>query len=508
MDIEKGAAASPAAAAPLMRLRDVNFAMAGLVMSLFVASLSNLIVLTALPRIVAELHGNQASYTWIVSASMLTMTVCMPIWGRLADVIDKKRLIQCSVLGYVGASAFAGFAGSTEVIIACRVAIGVCASGIVILMQAIAVQITTPRHRARWIGYQGAAISVATVGAPTLGGVIAEHLGWRWCFFLAIPVAILSVAILQRSLRLPPRGATSPRIDWAGALLVAGTTITLLLWVSLFGPRMGWASLPALSALGGGCVLLALCIAVERRVAAPILPLDLLRIRDVRLGILGSFATGFAFFSSAVFLAIFLQVGRGFSPQVAGLMAAPEAAATLLSALAASRFIARHGRYRIWLIGGASMVLIGFTLLSTIGTTTPLLLIGLCVALIGGGLGMVAENLTLVVQTSVPAERAGSAGAMVAFFRMIGGVSAVAALGTLLSYRVVTYTHAHGLAFDTTSSLPRLAALPDSTRAILEAAYASGVAWLYLACVPVAGVLLGCVCLLGNRVLEPEKPSD
>jgi len=491
-----------------MSLRDVNLSMAGLTMALFVAALSNLIVLTALPRIVADLHGNQPAYTWIISASMLTMTVCMPIWGRMSDVVDKKRLIQASVFGYVLASACAGLAASTEVIIGCRIAIGGCASGIIILMQAIAAQITTPRHRAKWIGYQGAAMSVATVGAPTLGGIIAEHLGWRWCFFLAIPVAIVSIGMLQRTLHLPARNATRPRIDWLGALLVAGSVVTLLLWVSLFGPRNGWSSASALFSLIGGCILLVACIAVERRVTAPILPLDLLRTRDVLLGIIGSYATGFAFFSSAVFLALFLQVGRGFSPQVAGLMAGPEALATLLASLISSRFIAHHGRYRRWLIGGAAMVVLGFVLLSTIGTQTPLVFIGLCVALIGGGLGMVAENLTLVVQTSVAAGRVGSAGALVAFFRMIGGVSAVAGLGTLLSYRVVTYTHAHGLALDAGSSLPKLSVLPPASRLILEAAYASGAAWLYLACVPVAAALLACVFLLSNRTLDAEKSAS
>ena len=433
---------------PDMGLRAVNLSMAGLTMSLFVASLSNLIVLTALPRIVADLHGNQTDYTWIVSASMLTMTVCMPIWGRLSDVVNKKLAIQASVLGYVAASMCAGLAGSTELIIACRAVIGICASGIIILMQAIAAQIATPRHRAKWIGYQGAAMSFATVGAPTLGGIIAEHLGWRWCFFLAIPIAVFAIGMLQRNLHLPPRHTRPPRIDWAGAVLVAAAIVTLLLWVSLFGPRHGWGSPSALLSLAIGISLLVLCILVERRVTAPILPLDLLRHREVRLGIIAAGATGVAFYTSAVFLAVFLQIGRGFSPQVAGLMAAPEALAALSAALISSRFIARHGRYRRWLIGGAMLVMLGFVLLSTVGTQTSLILVGACVALIGGGLGMAAENLVLVVQTSVAPAQAGAAAALVNFSRMIGGVASVAGLGTLLSHRVVSYTDAHGLAFD------------------------------------------------------------
>lgn len=505
--IDGGAVALPITTpAGPMSLRAVNWAMAALTMSLFTAAMSNMIVLTALPRIVADLHGNQASYTWIVTGSMLTMTVCMPIWGRISDLVNKKLLIQLSVLVYVLASMCAGLAGSTGVIIACRVVIGLCASGIIVLMQAIAAEIATPRHRARWIGYQGAVISVATVGAPALGGFIAEQFGWRWCFFLAIPIAILSITMLQRTLRLPvQRVHRDVSIDWAGAALVAISIVTLVVWLSILGPVQGWSSLPAMLGLAAGLAAMFVCILVERRMPVPILPLDLLVLRDVRLGVIAAYATGFAFFGSAVFLAIFLQVGRGFSPQVAGLMALPEAMAALLSSLVSSRFIARSGRYRRWMIGGASLVCVGFMLLATVDTHTGLPFVGLCVALIGGGLGMVSENLVLVVQTAVNAQRVGAAGALVNFFRMAGGISCVAGMGALLSWRVALYASGRGLSYDAASSMPDLSSLPLLTRTILETAYAQGVATIFLACVPVAATLLSCVFLLRARELDAEN---
>ena len=490
------------------RLREIDLAMAGLTISLFVAHLSNLVVLTALPRIVGDLHGSQASYTWIITASMTMMTVCMPIWGRLSETIDRKRAIQAAVLCYIASSMCAGFAHATWVIIAARAAIGICASGIIVLMQAIAAEIATPRHRARWIGYQGAVIAVATVGAPTLGGFVAQHFGWRWCFFIAVPVALLSIAMVQRTLHLPARERGGrAAIDWAGAALIAGTIVALMLGVSVFGPGRGWASPPALASLGLGAALLVVTIAWERRVARPILPLDLLCNPEVRLGVIAAFGTGFAFFSSAVFLAIFLQLGRGFGPQVAGLMALPEAGAALLAALVASRFIARHGHYKGWLIGGAAMILLGFALLTTIGPATTLPFVGLCIALIGGGLGMVSENLGLVVQTSVGNARAGAAAALVNFFRLIGGIVAVQMLGALLSLRVVRIARESGLLLDIGAHVPRLDAFVPPQRALVEAAYAHAAATVYLACLPVMLVLLVSICRLRNRLLEPDAPG-
>lgn len=492
-----------------MPLRAVNLAMAALVMALFVAALSNLVVLTALPRIVAELHGGQASYTWIVSASMLMMAVCMPLWGSLADRVDKKQTIQLCVFGYVAVSMVAGLAGSTGVIIFCRAVIGVCVSGIIILMQAIGAEITTPRHRARWIGYQGAAMSVATVGAPSLGGVVAQHLGWRWCFFIAVPVAVLSIAMLQRTLRLdPPVRPKDKPIDWLGAALAALAIVAIMMWGSVVGPKSGWSSPLAMLLLATGLALGTAFVMVERRVRTAILPLELLRSREVLPAIIAAFGTGFAFYASAVFLVIFLQLGLGYSPQVAGLMALPEAVATLCGALFASTFIARHGHYRGWLIAGSVLACLGFVALSQVSPHTTLVYVGWCVAAIGGGLGMVSENLVLVVQTAVKRGDVGRVLALVNFSRMFGGVSAVAGLGALLSYKVSTFAGLPAVGGNTADALPRLVKLDAAARIVTEAAYVSGIASVYLACVPIAVIVVGCVLLLPNRVLEAHGAAS
>lgn len=491
-------------AAPLMNPRQVNFAMAGLTLSLFVAQLSNLVVLTALPRIVADLHGGQASYTWIVTASMLTITVTTPIWGRLSDTFDRKRLLQLCVGGYVGSSCVAGLAGTPWLIIACRAVIGVCAAGIIVLMQAISAEITAPRLRARWIGYRSAIASAATVGAPTIGGFVAAHLGWRWCFFIAVPVAIAAIIMVQMTLRLAPHQAgQSRRIDWPGAMLFSGGLVILMVWVSVVGPGHGWASREALGALLAGILILCVGIRVELRHRTPMLPLVLFRQRAIVFCVIAAAGTGFAFFGSAVFLSVYLQIGRGFSPAVAGLMAIPEAVSALVFALLASRVISRTGRYKMPMIAGAAMICLGFGLLGTVDTTTPLAFVAVCVALVGGGLGMVSENLVLVVQTSVEPRQIGSAGALVAFFRMAGGVSCVAALGAVLGGVVGAHLATAGFAYDA-KVLPQLATLAPLKRLIMESAYSDGIAHVFLACLGVGLVLLTSIAILPNNTLAED----
>jgi MFS family permease len=506
------AATAPEPPAPAflpMSEREVSLSMIALTMSLFVAMLSNLVVLTALPRIVADLRGSQAAYTWIVTASMLTIAVCTPVWGRMSDMVNKKLMIQLSVAGYVLFSVCAGMAPAAWVIIVCRVGIGVSAAGIIVMMQSISADIMAARNRARWIGYRSVAMSVGTVIAPSLGGFITEHFGWRCCFFVGVPFAVASIVMVQRTLRLPaPRGGNLSGIDLPGAILLAAGIVTLMLWVSVVGPDHGRASAFGIMVLLGGALLLGLAIAIELRARAPMLPLELFRQREVLLCVLAGIGTGAGFFGSAVFLAPYLQLGRGLNPSLAGLMALPEAGGAMISALIASRIIARQGRYKNTLIVGALFIVAGFGLLSTLGSATPFIYVGAYVALVGGGLGIVSENLVLVVQNTVKQNRVGSVGALVVFFRMLGGVFSVAILGALLSAHVAAEIGAHGVPGYDPRTVPELAILIEPLRTIVQAAYAHGVAAIYLVCVPPALLVLVSVCLLRERRLATEIPSE
>lgn len=489
-----------------MSRRDVSLAMIALIASMFVAMLSNLVVLTAMPRITADLHASQAHYTWIITSSMLTIAVCTPIWGRVSDVLNKKLLMQLCVGGYVLSSIIASVAPSPWVIIACRVGIGICAAGMIVLMQTISAAIMSARERAKWIGYRAAAMSVATVGAPSLGGFVTEHLGWRACFLVGIPFAIISIIMLERTLHLPASTKSRVKVDWLGALLLAAGIISLMVWISVTGPDRGYFSPGGLALLAAGAALLTAAIAVELRVSIPILPLDLFKQRDVLLCVLASAGAGVAFFGSAVFLAPYLQIGRGLSPSTAGLMALPEAGGGLLASLLTARVISRDGRYKPTLIVGSVVLLAGFLLLSTIGETTSFTLIGLYVALVGAGLGVTGETLTIVVQNAVKQGLAGSAGALIAFFRIMGGVAGVAVLGAILTMHVTAEVASGGLAGYNGRTVPLLTALAEPLRSAVQAAYAHGVAVVYLCCVPVALVILCSMLMLGAGSLSDDSP--
>lgn len=490
----------------IMTDREVALAMSALIACMFVAMLSNLVVLTAMPRIAADLHATQAHYTWIITSSMLTIAVCTPIWGRISDLLDKKLLMQSCVAGYVCCSFIASLAQAPWVIIACRVGIGICAAGIIVLLQTISAAIMSPLKRARWIGYRAAALSVATVGAPSLGGFVTEHLGWRACFLVGLPFAIASIILLQRTLHLPRRPAKRPQIDWAGALLLALGIIGLMLWVSVAGPNRGYFAPLSLAVLGAGVGLLALAVTVELKVPLPILPLELFRQRDVLLCVIASVAAGVGMFGCAVFLSQYLQIGRGLSPSIAGLMALPEAGGSLVASIFTARVISRHGHYKRTLVVGASMLLAGYVLLASIGTDTSLLLIALYVALLGAGLGVTGETLSIVVQNAVGQSLAGAAGALVAFFRMLGGIGSVAVLGAVLAAQVGTHIAASGVPGFDPHSVPQPTLLPEPLRDVVQAAYAEGIAFVYLLCIPVALIMLIALAALPAGSLSDENP--
>jgi MFS family permease len=492
-----------------MTQREVALAMIALIASMFVAMLSNLVLLTAMPRITAELHATQAHYTWIVTSSMLTIAVCTPIWGRISDLLNKKLLMQVCVGGYVLSSFIASLAPVPILIILCRISIGVCAAGMIVLMQTISVAIMSARERARWIGYRAAAMSVATVGAPSLGGLITEHFGWRACFLVGIPFAVASIILLQKTLHLPPRDRGGKvKIDWLGALLLGTGIVLMMIWVSIAGPNEGWTSPTAWAVFGAGIIVLVISVLFELRVSMPILPLELFRQKEVLLCVLASASAGVGFFASAVFLAQYLQIGRGLGPSTAGLMALPEAAGSLIASLLTARIISRHGHYKPTLMVGSLILVGGFIMLATLTSTTPYVLVGLYVAMVGAGLGVTGETLTIVVQNAVRKGTAGTAGALVAFFRILGGVVGVAALGAILSGHVGREMKAVGYLDYDPHSIPQIWKLTGPLQAAVETAYVHGASLVYLICVPVALVMLVSMYFLPHGSLSDDNPME
>jgi EmrB/QacA subfamily drug resistance transporter len=488
-----------------MSHREIMEALSGLLIALFVAMLSSTVVTNALPAIVSDLHGSETGYTWVVVATLLTLTASTPIWGKLADLFSKKLLVQTALLIYVGGSLIAAFAPNMGVLIGARAVQGLGVGGLTALVQVVIATMVSPRERGRYSGYIGAVFALATVSGPLIGGVIvdAPGLGWRWCFGVGIPVAAIAFAVLQKTLHLPVV-RREVHIDYLGAFLIAGGVSLMLTWVSLAGSSYAWLSTTSYALVAGGLLVLALAVVVELRVARqPIIPTHLFRDRTTALATVASVMVGVAMFGATVYLSQYFQIARGMSPTHAGLMSIAMVGGLLVSSITTGRIISNTGLWKRYLVGGMVLVIVGMLLLSRIDESTPLVEVGLFMAIVGLGLGATMQNLVLAVQNNAAQSDMGAASALVAFFRSMGGAIGVAALGALLSSQVSTKL-ASGLAAlgiaptagSDSTSIPDLSALPAPVRALYQSAFGEATGHLFLVAAPFTIIALVCVLFI------------
>src|SRR4051794_36494169 len=309
---------------PVMSHRQILEALSGLLLGMFVTILASTVVSNALPRIISDLHAGESAYTWVVTSTLLALTVSTPIWGKLADLTSKKLLIQLALTIFVLGSALAGLAQNAGMLIAFRAVQGIGAGGLTALVQVILAAMISPRERGRYMGYLGAVFAVGTVMGPLIGGLIVDTswLGWRWCFYVGVPFAVVALVLLQRTLHLPVV-KRRVRIDYLGATLVAAAVSLLLIWVSLAGHQFAWNSVQTYVMVPGAVLLGLLFLLVEQRAAEPIIPLRLFRDRTVTLSTVASLFVGIGLFGGTVFLSQYFQISRGESPTMSGLMSLP-----------------------------------------------------------------------------------------------------------------------------------------------------------------------------------------
>jgi len=487
-----------------MTHREVLEAMSGLLLALFVAMLSSTIVSNALPRIVADLHGSESGYTWIVVATLLTTTASTPVWGKLADLFSKKVLVQSALVIFSIGSVVAALAPSMGVLIGARALQGVGVGGLTALVQVVIASMVTPRERGRYSGYIGAVFAVATVSGPLIGGVIVDTswLGWSWCFYANLPVAAIAFVVLQKTLHLKTvrREVT---IDYVGATLIAAGVSLLLVWVSLAGDQFAWGSWTTVAMVAGGLLLLAAAVVNELRVPEPIIPMRLFKDRTTSLSVFASVMVGVAMFGSTVFLSQYFQVSRGMTPTHAGLMSIAMVGGLVVSSMGTGRIITRTGTWKRYLVGGMVLVILGLGLLSTIDAHTPLVRVGAFMAVLGIGLGATLQNLVLAVQNNTAQSDMGAASSLVAFFRTMGGSIGVSALGAALGHQVSRDVTAGfkrlGIPLPAGSngrSVPDLAGMPAPVRAVIQNAFGDGTAHLFLLAAPFAVVALVAVLFI------------
>ncbi|HET6549600.1 MAG TPA: MDR family MFS transporter [Solirubrobacter sp.] len=495
-----------------MTHRQVLEALSGLLLGMLVAILSSTVVSTALPRIIADLGGSQSSFTWVVTATLLALTVSTPIWGKLADLYDRKLLVQVGLVIFVTGSAVAGFAQSTGWLIACRAVQGIGAGGLTALVQVILSDLVSPRERGRYMGYLGAVMAVGTVAGPLIGGVLTDALSWRWCFFVGVPVAAAAIVVLQRTLHLPRR-RREMSIDYRGALLLSAGVSLLLVWVSFAGTQFAWGSWQTAVMVPVSLALLALAVWAMSRADEPLIPLTLFRNRTVVLAVVASVSVGVAMFGTSVFLSQYLQIAKGESATASGLLTIPMMLGVMIASTAIGRVITRTGLYKRWMVLGTALLTAGLALMGTLDETTSLVELGVFMAAIGAGVGMVMQNLVLVVQNTLEANQIGAGSALVAFFRSLAGAVGVAALGAVLSGRVAS-TVADGLAAHGIRApaggdqVPDIHTLAEPVRGIVEHAYGVGVGEIFLVAAPAGLVALIAVLLMREVPLGTRSGID
>jgi EmrB/QacA subfamily drug resistance transporter len=423
--------------APALTHREILEILVGLLAGLFTAMLGSTIVSNALPTIIADLKGTQTQYTWVLTASLLATTVSTPIWGKLSDLASKKLLVQLSIILFVVGSALAGMSRTVPFLIGARALQGLAMGGLTALAQAIIGAAIPPRDRGRYSGYMGAVIAVATVSGPLLGGVIVDTswLGWRWCFYVCVPLAVVSLVILQRYLHLP-LVKRKVKMDYLGAILISAAASLPLIWVSFAGHDFGWVSWQSALYVGGTVVLAVLAIFVETRAKEPLVPVKVVRQRTTALAIVASLAVGIAMFGSALFLGQYFQIARGYSPTEAGVLTIPMMLGSFLGSVGAGQMITRFGKWKRYLIGGGVLLVVGLGILGTIDHTSPYWFVGTGMLAMGLGMGMMMQNLVLAVQNTVDVSQIGASSASVAFFRSLGGAVGVSVLGAVLASRV------------------------------------------------------------------------
>lgn len=506
--------ARPEPAYPDYSHRQILKVLSGLLMSMFVSILSSTVVTNALPRITHELHGGESAYTWVVTATLLTMTASTPIWGKLADRVNRKLLMQLALGIFLVASCIAGLSQSMGMLIAARALQGVGSGGVMALSQIIIGAMIPPRERGRYSGYLGASFALATVLGPLIGGAIVDtpFLGWRGCFYVGVPFAAVAFVVLQRTLRLAHVKRDIP-IDYSGALLIMSGVSTLLIWVSLAGAEaFPWVSLETALLVPLAAVLIIGAIVAETQATDPIIPLEIFGNRTVLLSVLASVFMGVGMVGATVFMGQYFQIAKGNSAVMAGMLTLPLVMGMFLTSLLTGRLITATGRWKRYLVGGALALVAGTAILATLSRTTPGIVISLGLLLVGVGIGATNQNLVLAVQNTLPLSQLGAGSSTVSFFRSLGSASGLAALGAVLTTQLGTLMR-HGFASANMPvppggehAIPNVNTMDPQTVRIIQDSYAAGIAHVFLIMVPI--IALGVLLILAIREVPLRDKDD
>ncbi|SEH03358.1 drug resistance transporter, EmrB/QacA subfamily [Nonomuraea solani] len=417
----------------------------GLMLAMVLAMLDNMIVGTAMPRIVGEL-GGLTHLSWVVTAYVLGTTVSTPIWGKIGDLYGRKNIFIISIVifmigsvlcGMAGSEIFGGPEGGMAELIAFRAIQGLGAGGLMVNVMAIIGDLVPPRERGQYQGIMAGVMSLAMIAGPLVGGFITDHLDWRWAFYVNLPVGAVALVLLVLKLHLP-KHHNKVRIDWWGAGLLSVSITAMVLITTWGGNQYAWGSWEILGLAALAVVTLVAFIMVERKAVEPIMPLQLFGNRNFTLISIIGFLLGFAMFGAINFLPLFQQMVQGATATNSGLLLLPMMGAAMVVSLFVGKAITSTGKYKIYpVIGGVGMA-VGMWLLATMDAGTPSWVTGVYIAVLGLGMGFLMQTTMLIAQNSVEQRDLGVASSASTFFRSIGGSFGVSLFGAVFNNHLLS----------------------------------------------------------------------
>ncbi len=532
-----------------------KLALTGLFMAMAVSMIAMTVVGTSMPIITADLGATQTQLTWVVTATMLASAISTPIWGKLADLTNKKFLVQLSLVIFTAGSMLAGISQEPNELILFRVVQGLGAGGLGALIQIVIAEIVSPLERGKLMGIMGAIMAIGTVGGPLLGGWITDAFGWRWNFYVAVPIAIAAIIMLQLTLHLHTE-KRKVKIDYWGALLISLGFSSILIWVTLAGTEsaveagrspFAWASWQTAAMVGGGLLSLLAAVLVELRTEEPLIPMSLFKNRTFTMAVVASIAVGLGMMGTSVFLGQYMQLARGKTPTESGLLTIPMMAGLLITSTVLGQIISRTGKWKRYMVVGSFVLGLGLFMMGQLRYDTSFWYVGVSMFVLGAGVGACMQNLVLVVQNTVDPREIGASSSAVNFFRTIGGTAGMSAMTAILVFQLGDFMKTgmstlgekiqaffanqgvdpEGIASciqdgtiqvtDTGMSIPalesgqipKLAEICEPVRTVIEEAYGHAIGDIFLYASPIALVAIIAIIFLPNiplgRMTNAEK---
>ncbi len=506
--------ADGAPARPALTHRQIQIVYFGLMLGLMVASLDQTIVATALPTIAGDL-GGLSHISWVISAYLLASTTTTLLYGKLGDLYGRKIIFQVAIVVFLLGSIMSGLSRSMTQLIVFRAVQGLGAGGIFPQVMAIIGDIIAPRMRAKYQGYMNAVFTVSAVSGPAIGGLFTEHLSWRWCFYVNIPIGAAALVVTSVVLNLPFTRVRH-RVDYAGFALLAAAVTAFLLVTVWAGSTYAWGSPEVLGTSGAVVVLVLAFVLRERRAAEPLLALGLWRNSTFAIVNATGFLAMMALTGTVSYLPLFLQLVTGVAPTLSGLLLVPQSIGLMICSIFVGHRVAKTGRYKRYPVAGAILMPLGVFLLSTMDEHTSRWFVGLYMVVLGLGLGLVLTVIVVALQNDVSRRDMGTATASYMFFRNIGSAFGAAVYGTIMTAGLRFWlprllpagSRAHLAVANLSYTPAAVLRLPEPLRAAVIVSFGRSLHDVFLFATPAAALALPLLVLLRERPLRTAAHID